>query len=302
MQSKGNQQKGVRDILMKTFNKEEQEIIKLIQEKKIVDIYSYVKHYHLGTEIQFYEENIIEAFKNDFNDGEYNLIVRDSISGFGERPLNVHKDNVPTMFLNFDMAYRQKVESPDNKICFNFCVFKPIYICENIDKILQFISIWQYLETEQLITDLPKSCTEQDMGLFLYKQEKATKSTPGYKNVNPKLKANPINPREYMNWRLALKEHDLSLCMPYLVKQIQPTPNLDIFIKTAFITKKDLNERRNSRIAIISVLIALAAFLFSIITYMFNRGYYKELQDINNSIQEIRDELHIDEPEENADE
>jgi hypothetical protein len=32
---------------MKTLNKEEKEIIKLIQEKKITDIYSYVKYYNL---------------------------------------------------------------------------------------------------------------------------------------------------------------------------------------------------------------------------------------------------------------
>lgn len=50
---------------MKTLNEEEQEIIKLIQKKKLVDIYSYARYYKLGTEIQFYEKDIIEAFKND---------------------------------------------------------------------------------------------------------------------------------------------------------------------------------------------------------------------------------------------
>lgn len=93
---------------MKTLNEEEQEIIKLIQKKKIVDIYSYARYYKLGTEIQFYEKDIIEAFKNDFCDDNYNLITRDNQSGFGERPLNEPIDNVPTMFLNFDDAWVQK--------------------------------------------------------------------------------------------------------------------------------------------------------------------------------------------------
>ena len=223
----------------------------------------------------------------------------------GERPLNEHKDNAPTMFLNFDMAYRQKVESPDNKIYFNFCMFKPIYICENIDKILQFISIWQYLETEQLIINLPKPYNEQDMGIFLYKHEWSTKRTPDYKKVDPKSKTTTISPHEYMNWSLKVNEHNLSLCMPYLTKQIQPTLSLDTFIKKGFMTKVDVNERRNFTIALIGVLIAfitsLASLIISIIG-MSDRGYYKELQNINKSIQEIRDELHIDEPEENADE
>lgn len=48
---------------MKTLNKEEKEIIKLIQEKKITDIYSYVKYYNLGTEIQYFKEDIQKAFE-----------------------------------------------------------------------------------------------------------------------------------------------------------------------------------------------------------------------------------------------
>lgn len=289
---------------MKTLSQKEQEIIKLIQEKKIVDIYSYVRYYDLGTEIQFHEKDILEAFINDFRDGDYNFIARDSKSGCGERPLNEQTPNTATIFLNFDDAWMQKVESPANEIKYDYCLFMPIYICKNIDKILQFISLWQYLESEKLIIELPKPCEAQDMGLFLYKKDINTR-TPGYKNVNHKLKTTPISPREYMDWKLEINEHNLSLCMPYLKKQMQPTLSLDTFIEKGFMTKEDLNERRNSRIALAGVLIAfftsLASVIISIIG-MYDRGYYKELQDINKSIQEIRNELHIEEPEENADE
>lgn len=292
---------------MKTLSQEEQEIIKLIQEKKIVDIYSYVRYYNLGTEIQFHEEDILEAFIKDFSDRDYNLIVRDSKSGFGERPLNEQKPNTVTIFLNFDDVWMQKVESTANEISYGYCLFKPIYICENIDKILQFISIWQYLESEKLIIELPKPCEAQDMGLFLYKNNRKNPNakTPGYKNVDSKLKATPISPREYMDWKLATNEHNLSLCMPYLKKQIQPTLSLDTFIEKGFMTKEDLNERRNSKIALAGVLIAFFTSLASIIISilgMSDRGYYKELQNINTSIQELQNELHINEPEDNADE
>lgn len=216
----------------------------------------------------------------------------------GERPLNEQKPNTATVFLNFDDAWTQKVESPANEIRYDYCLFKPIYICEDIDKILQFISIWQYLESEKFIIELPKPCEEHDMGLFLYKITKNTR-TPDYK------KEPYISPREYMDWRLKINEHNLSLCMPYLKKQIQPTLSLNTFIEKGFMTKTDLNERRNARIAFAGVLIAfftsLASLIISIVG-MSDRGYYKELQDINKSIQEIRDELHIDESEESVDE
>ena len=292
---------------MKTLSKEEQEIIKLIQEKKIIDIYSYIRYYNLGTEIQFHEKDIIEAFINDFGVEDYNLITRDSQSGFGERPLNEQKPDRATVFLNFDDGWGQKVESPANGISYNFCLFEPIYICEDIDKILQFISIWQYLESEKLIIELPKQCTIQDMGLFLYKKYKKNPNakTPDYDKINQKSKTTPVSPHEYMDWKLAVNEHNLSLCMPYLKKQMQPTLSLDTFIEKGFMTKEDLNERRNFTIALAGVLIAfitsLASLIISIIG-MSDRGYYRELQNINKSIQEIRDELHIDEPvQENAD-
>ena len=51
---------------MKTLNKEEKEIIKLIQEKKITDIYSYVKYYNLGTEIQYFKQDIQKAFDDKY--------------------------------------------------------------------------------------------------------------------------------------------------------------------------------------------------------------------------------------------
>lgn len=304
MLSKGQLVKRNAGYLMKTLSNEEQEIIKLIQKKKIVDIYSFVKYYKLGTEIQFHEEDIIEVFKDDFSDGNYNLITRDSQSGFGERPLCETVDNAPVFFLNFDMHYTQVVKSSANEISHKYCLFKPICICEDIDKILQFISIWQYLESEGFIIELPKPCEAQDMGLFLYKHTlERTTSNTDYKKVDPHLQATPISPRIYMDWSLRVNEHNLSLCMPYLKKQMQPTLSLDKFIKKGFMTKEDLNERKNARIALAGVLIAfitsLASLIISIIG-MSDRGYYKELQDINKSMQEIRNELHIEEPEENA--
>lgn len=69
-------------------------------------------------------------------------------------------------------------------------------------------------------------------------------------------------------------------------------------------TKEDLNECKNGRIALAAgVLIAFFTSLASIIISIINmsdKGYYKELQDINNSIQEIHYQLHIDESEKNA--
>lgn len=289
---------------MKTLSQEEQEIIKLIQEKKINDIYSYLRYYKLGTEIQFYEKNIIETFINDYSDCSFNLTTRDSQSKFEDRPLNGPIDNAPTLSLDFSLAWSQIVKSPINELSYKYCLFTPIYICEDIDKILQFISIWQYLESEKLIIELPKPCEIQDLGLFLYKKYRDLK-TSAHKETEPKTKITAINPLIYMDWNLKVNEHNLSLCMPYLKKQIQPTLSLDTFIEKGFMTKEDLNERRNAKIALAGVLIAFITSLASIIISIIgisDRGYYKELQNINNSIQEIRDELHIDESERNADE
>lgn len=148
---------------MKTLNKEEKEIIKLIQEKKITDIYSYVKYYNLGTEIQYFKEDIQKAFENKYGTttriitkGKNNTIYKKYIieelsdNRYKARPYLTFNDGSNT---DWDTIYYKP-----KGIEHSYHLTEPTYTCDNIDQILNFISIWQFLESEHLIIELPKSC------------------------------------------------------------------------------------------------------------------------------------------------
>ena len=57
--------------MMKTLSKEEKDIIKLINQKKIKDIYSYVRYYNLGIVAQYNEVDIQKAFNERYGNKYY---------------------------------------------------------------------------------------------------------------------------------------------------------------------------------------------------------------------------------------
>lgn len=292
---------------MKTLNEKEKEIIELIQKKEITDILSFIKYYKLGTEVYFNESDIKEKFNNVLGEKEYIIKHNQDKSIFLSKYCvieDIDKDTSKCRpFLTFEQSTEQKFHGNEN-ISYTYNLFEPTYICEDMNEILQFIAVWQYLENERLVIELPKSCKKEDFALFLSKENvKLPEMLIDEDNLT--LTSMKIYACRLMDWQLNFNKTNFELCYPYLCKRIYPTLALDTFIEKNFQTKADINESRNFKIALAGVLIAfitsLASIIISIIG-MLDRGYYRELQDINKSMQEIRNELHIEEPEENADE
>lgn len=172
-------------------------------------------------------------------------------------------------------------------IKYSYSRIEPTYVCENMESILHFISIWQFLESERLIIDLPKSCEKQDMGLFL--KRKTVQPEHKYISDNPCSTFDlMICASEFMDWKFELDEHNFEICLPYLQKQIQPTLALNTFIENKFRTKSDLSERRNFLIALVGVIVAVVTSIASLVISAFDRGNTEELNKINNSLQEIK--------------
>lgn len=286
---------------MKTLSKEEKEIIRLIQKKEITDIYSYVKYFNLGKEVQQFHENIKKEFDKKFEGKTYT--IKQPEYDFLENKCIVEKlDNNMCKAKPF-LSYEDNPEK--QAICYNgkqithfYNLTEPTYICEDIEKILNFISIWQFLESEHLIIELPKSCEKQDMALFLEQISYDYVSEDYFLNFAPQsIYEMKFSAASFMDWRFSLNIHNFEICLPYLQKQIQPTLGLDTFVEKGFKTKSDLIERRNFIIALAGVIVAIVTSGASLIMSFLDNGNTEELNKINNSLQEIRQELNL--PEEN---
>lgn len=283
---------------MKTLSKEEKEIIKLIQEREITDIYSYVKYYNLGVEVQQYKEDVEQRFNEAFNGKKYKChISSTSDINAGNIIKRIDDKNVwATPKLSYfgcegqNIKYEQEVE-----VIYGYFLFKPTYICEDMEKIFHFISVWQYLVSEGLVIELPKSCERNDMSLFLRKEKLKHETPPILETSNLSIDSMEVNASHFMDWKFVLDKLNFELCLPYLQKRLYPTLGLDTFIGKGFKTKADLNERRNFWIALLGVLFALITSAVSIIISIFDNGNAEELIKINNSLQEIREELELPE-------
>lgn len=274
---------------MKTLNEKEKEIIKLIQKREITDILSFIKYYNLGIELCFNKSDINEKFRKIFNGKEYIIHHNGDKSIFLDKRCiieDIDKDTTKCKpYLTFEQSQTQEISANEN-IRYIYDFFKPTYTCEDMDKILQFIAIWQYLENERLVIEMPKSCEKEDVALFLSK-ESIELSENTINEDKPTFDNMKIYACYFMDWQFVLNKTNFELCYPYLCKKIFPTLALDTFIKDNFKTKADINESRNFKIALAGVLVAIATSLASLFTSLSGQDYSQELKNINNSLQKI---------------
>ena len=285
---------------MRTLSKEEKNIINLIHEGKIKDIYSYVKCFGLDNSIQHHKNEIQREFDEKY--GEKECILKNINYDFiHNKDAIIEMIDSKTAKLRPVLTYCECRDCVDldyihyRDIEYTYKITEPVYICEKIDDILHFISVWQYLKNEQLIIELPKSCEKQDMELFLrkdfsqnYHSDFVLENVKEYRDLE-------INAIEFMDWRLKLDIHNFELCLPYLTKQIQPTLALDVFVHDKYKTSADKKEDRNFKIALVGVIVAIVTSVASLMVSIFRNGNAKELQDINNSLQKIQNTLITEE-------
>jgi hypothetical protein len=281
---------------MKTLSEKEKEIIRLIQKKEITDILSFIKYYNLGTEICFHDSDIIEEFNKVFKGKEYIIHHNQDKSIFLDKRCIIEDIDKNTSkckpYLSFAQCKYQEL-CANETISFRYDLYKPIYICENMDRILQFIAVWQYLENERLVIELPKSCEKEDFSLFLSKENiKLPEVTINEENLN--LESMKVFADSFMDWKLTLNKTNFELCYPYLCKKIYPTLALDTFIEKDFKTKSDIIENHNFMIALVGVIVAIATSLASLFISLSDQDYTHELNDINDSLKNIYTELNTE--------
>ncbi len=284
------------------LTKRQKEIVKKIADRSITDVYSFVKHFNLGKDFYYDKAKALDKFNALYKDRTY-YVSRDGLNlhGLKDSIIEEISDNIVLVKMKPLLRDSSKKFS-SHGITYEYNYFKPVYITENIDEVTSFIALWQYLKSQGLIIELPKSCTKEDMGLFIRK-DKPIADKPYI--MEPNTPEEPLNIftqrtylNEYIDGSFKLDEENFEICFPYLTQKIYPAPELKTFIQKGYNTKEELNNRRNFWIALAGVIIAICTSLASIYMSEQEKGYYKELNEINNSIQRIESALSPEEPNE----
>ena len=272
------------------LNKEQKDIITHIQSNEITDIYSFVRYYKLGMEVCHDKIAIEDEFKKRFCNKNYKCkTLRSGING--DCIVKIIDDELVLASPKLEYLNSNEKIFTYNKNNYKINSYQPIYVCQNINKIISFIALWQYLKKEGLIIELPKTFTEKDLGLFLQQKPKNHVWGDLFVEDNLSLSNMSVNITDLFTWEYELNRDMLDVCFPYLNLKLYPAPELSTYISKRHKTLEEIRERRNMQIAFAGVLIALLTSVASIFISFQDRGYYEELQEINHSIQDIHEDL-----------
>lgn len=282
------------------LSKYQKEIIAHIQNNEITDIYSFVKYYNLGIDVGHNKSAIQNDFRKRYSENKYKC-KKDK---FGNDECIIEEIDEHYVWakpiLDYFGSEGQVIES--NNITHGFSLYESTYICENINAIISFIALWQYLKSEGLIIELPKSCSKKDMGLFLRKEPIEHDSKESLLEGDLRLSDMSINVVNFLDWKYVIDKNSFEVCLPYLNMKLYPAPELSQYIVKKHKTLEEIREQRNIQIALAGVLIAFITSVASIIISCQDKGYYNELHEINNSLQEIHADLYEKPYEDNIDE
>lgn len=281
---------------MKLSDKQK-DIIKNISERKITDIISFVKHYNLGKEVCYDKAEVESKFNEIYEEKVYKCETR-HFENFNQEERVVMKINGEIGLckpkVKYEGLYYNCSHCGEQN---SYHLFKPVYITKNINEIISFIALCKYLKEQALIIDLPKSCTKDDMALFL---EQTTTKEREYIPLNEEHDIPyaytdlDISYSNFFNKNYELNKDNFEICYPYLTQKIYPAPELINFIQKDFCTKEEINNRINFKIALAGVIIAIGTSIVSLCMSVLDKGYHSELDNINKSIQEIKQEISED--------
>lgn len=274
------------------LTKKQKDIVKNIANGNITDIYSFVKHYNLGYEIYTSEDEVEAKFNELYKDKTY--ICDSKTMYLSDEEYKIETIDQTTVKAKACLSFRNTgISLGRSEVSYSYSYFKKIYATENMQEIISFLALWQYLNAQSLIAELPKKCSKNDFALFIRKAVhdhdiNIFEPEEGKKYDFEYLRIDALG---LLNYYLILDGENFDICYPYLNKKIYPAPELNTFIQNDFNTTEELNNRRNLWIAFAGIIIAIFTSLASIIISINQTDYKQELQAISNSLQEIQEVL-----------
>ena len=242
------------------FDKEQKEIIQAINNKEVYDIESFVKKFG------YYEKFVadIEQAKKNFEEREEGKTFEIEFpdSSFPE-PV-VQRAKIPGKW---------QLEEETRDIIFEGERYKyklwdenGFLIATSIDKIVGFISIWEYLKSELEILEIDKENSKTELELFFKKNKiqegKRTICVSNYNGEDFIYRKASL----YLDEDIKVDEEQLKIWKKYFTKRILPTPTLNKYITNGFKTEEEKTSKESLIVAVIAIVISIITFGFTIYT------------------------------------
>lgn len=281
------------------LSKHQKETIRLIASGDIYDIPTYLKYFNLGCKIKFSKEKITEQFNadelpktfyrrknlqcsrnNTLTDIEY-------IEKLKKHQLTPEHYTAENLKLNYSSGIQQETfENTTYTIDF----YEGVYIPNNFNDIVDFLTLWQYLKSEMLILEVPNPCSVQMIGLFF---ELSTANSFSPTSLEEKLKCIDYSTLTYadryylQNKCYTFSQQHCAMCKEYINKKIYPSTRLSLFIKKNFKTYEESTQNR----ALFTAWLAIFVSVILTFTPNIHQDDSSSIQTITSEVSEIKELL-----------
>ena len=253
------------------FSKHEKEIIRKIADGTVYDIPSYLRTFNLTT-LRKLDKEAIEKKLRIEEDGKLYEKIKDDAPHFVNGTTNIMgmdvsvsmpvlptKDDAEYAPATIDYTGDEYSIALKNDVTFVYKYFEGINCTNSFSDIKRFLTIWQYLKSENLVLEVDKKVTATDYEIFFeYKPFQETVYAHKMKEREETIKINseryvkvenewtkhfaytdPDRIKPFRNYCEYLFEYNKSnevLCEQFLDKQIIGNADLDLFIRHKFHT------------------------------------------------------------------
>ena len=269
------------------FDKEQKEIIQAINNEEVYDIESFVKKFG------YYEKfvaNIEQAKKNFKKKKKGKTFEIEFLDSSFPEPV-VQRMKVPG---------KLQLEAETRDIIFEGERYKyelwdenGFLIATSIDKIVGFISIWEYLKSELEILEIDKEVSKTELELF-FKRNKVQESgriicVSNYNDEGVVYRRASL----YIDEDITIDEEQLKIWKKYFTKRILPTPTLNKYITDGFKTEEEKISKQSVIVAVFAIIISIVTFVFTIYTTYNVDPSENNLKTIQQELKNIEKYLRV---------
>lgn len=168
-------------------------------------------------------------------------------------------------------------------------------IATSIDKIVGFISIWEYLKSELEILEIDKAVSKTELELF-FKKKKVQEGgriicVSNYDDEGIVYRRASL----YLDEDIIVDEEQLKIWKKYFTKRILPTPTLNKYISNGFKTEEEKTSKQSLIVAVIAIVMSIVTFGFTIYTTYNVDPSENNLKVIQQELKNIEEQLKLEE-------
>lgn len=305
------------------LNSHQRKIVSRINRGEIYDIPSYLRSFHKGKVEKYDMDFIRKKFNEDEAGKEYKVMKK----GYSSYIYSYVDQNFSGVKVTTPLALPRKLSDisddeweykkavldenitaleynyADQRFKFDF-KDEGVFIANNFEEILDFVSLWSYLKHEALIFEVSRPILQEEISIFYESSPKKTENTKD-KKVEQNWKKGSLDQifeslavdffqdvptrsaLKYLDVEWKINEEHLIMCREFIGKKFYATSALHSYAAHNYKTVEELDRLRSISIATFALLVSVMAFAYNV---MFPT-YLEDIKAINQQISGISEEI-----------